>query len=190
MIELSVVEETFKQIKQKNCRTQNYTRKKRRRNRTSFPAKLKPGLSGRWRWQDVKTLLFEADTRFRGSTKYQVVVPKGTSSLLNGVLAEDYWFSFTTPLVQILGKTHSASVLSLDGRRNASLLCLIQSTNRTRGINSSDHFAKRTLWSNAVGGVFPVRLATPEEISADPIIHESVQRCQFLGEHFPNRRKI
>src|SRR4051812_15570598 len=57
---------------------------------------LTPRPAGRFLWKGTETVQFEAEGRFPFATNYKVKVAKGVKSQLNGVLASDFEFEFTT----------------------------------------------------------------------------------------------
>ena len=70
----------------------------------SMPAKLDPQPAGQWRWLGTKTLTFDPKTRFPGSTKYTVVIPKGTKSKNGGKLEKEERFSFETSRLRLVSR--------------------------------------------------------------------------------------
>ncbi|HEX2210544.1 MAG TPA: Ig-like domain-containing protein, partial [Longimicrobium sp.] len=46
----------------------------------TVPVRISPRPEGRWRWIDVRTLVFTPRGRMPGATEYTVSVPAGTAS--------------------------------------------------------------------------------------------------------------
>lgn len=76
------------------------------------PLIIEPKVEGRFRWIGTNTLFFEPKMRFNMSTKYKVLVPKGTKSQLDCELKQDFTFEFETPTIRMVSHTDSSSTVS------------------------------------------------------------------------------
>ena len=65
------------------------------------PVQVEPELPGVWKWIGTRTLRFEADIeqvdRLPMATEFTATIPKGTTSAVGGVLAQDVRWTFSTP---------------------------------------------------------------------------------------------
>jgi len=127
--------------------------------REAVPVRLQPAPPGQWRWVGTRTLLFEPDPRFPMATDYRAEVPAGTRSAAGGALAEAAAWSFATPAPSLTTR-HPA-----DGPAVREPLLFAAFDQR---IEPQAVAARLVL--RAGGGTFPVRLATDEEIAADPVV--------------------
>jgi len=65
------------------------------------PMVIEPKVAGRYRWKGTATLVFEPSEPLPYSTRFKVVVPKGTKSWAQQELKEDYKFEFNTPFPKL-----------------------------------------------------------------------------------------
>ncbi|MFT7519748.1 MAG: hypothetical protein ACI9MC_001892, partial [Kiritimatiellia bacterium] len=65
------------------------------------PVTMDPQPPGSWRWVGTKTVLFDPDPRLPMATEYTLTIPEGTSSALDGTLAEAKTWTLRTPPVQV-----------------------------------------------------------------------------------------
>lgn len=123
------------------------------------PVRLSPQPPGTWRWVGTQTLFFEPEGRFPMATRYTVEIPAGITSATGGKLEKAIRWTFTTPPPQVqasypTGGPHRREVLlfaAFDQRIDPdAVLPTIQVT--------------------AGAQRFPLRLAKPEEIEADPAV--------------------
>lgn len=63
----------------------------------NVPVILTPEIKGNWRWLGANTLTFDAETRFPMATKFAATIPKGTKSVIGGILEKDVSWTFETP---------------------------------------------------------------------------------------------
>jgi len=134
----------------------------------TVPVTLSPEPDGDWRWLGTRTLMFAPDGRFPMATEYTVEVPAGTASANGDKLGEATSFTFTTP-PPVLQSYHPyggpyglepVMFLGFDQRIDTAELLphLELSTNR--------------------GGKIGLRMATEEEIAADPTVAALVERAE------------
>lgn len=132
------------------------------------PVKLTPEPAGKWRWIGTKTLLFEPDVRFPMATQYSVSVPGGTKSANGGTLSNAKAWTFTTPAPTV--KTtypDSKTPQPLDA------LMFVELDQRI------DPAAVLRTIKVTAGKTQPhLRLATNEEIEADPNVKELVKNAE------------
>jgi alpha-2-macroglobulin len=123
------------------------------------PVRLTPTPAGKWRWVGTKTLLFEPEGRFPQSTDYKVEVPAGTKSATGAALAAARRWTFTTP--PPVAKT----TYPTEGphRRNPVLFVEFD-----QQINPAA--VLETIEVRAGRAPYVTRLATSEEIAADPAV--------------------
>ena len=67
------------------------------------PVDITPRIAGRWRWLDVRTLVFTPEGRVPFATEYTVTIPAGTRSASGGALAEEVRWTFRTPELNGIG---------------------------------------------------------------------------------------
>ncbi len=66
-------------------------------------AALSPAVSGKWRWLDTRTLIFEpTNNHFPGSTKFTATVPLQVKSLSGNKLLKAKTWSFRTPALKVV----------------------------------------------------------------------------------------
>ncbi len=137
------------------------------------PVTLSPQPAGQWRWVGTKTLVFEpqgetgsmAAGRFPMATTYTVEIPAGTTSATGGKLAEAVTFSFTTPPPQV------QTAWPQEGPTQREPLIFVAFDQRI-----SPEAVLETIKATTGNTVFPLRLATADEISADERASQSAKR--------------
>jgi uncharacterized protein YfaS (alpha-2-macroglobulin family) len=67
------------------------------------PVVISPRIPGRWRWLDVRTVVFTPEGRVPFATEYTVTIPAGTRSATGGALAEEVRWTFRTPELNGIG---------------------------------------------------------------------------------------
>jgi uncharacterized protein YfaS (alpha-2-macroglobulin family) len=136
----------------------------------AVPATISPDIPGRWQWIGTNTLRFDATSdlidRLPMATDYTVTVPAGTTSATGGVLAEAVSWSFATPTPQIQS-------FQPDDDDSMPLVPLYLATFDQR-IDPDAVLA--TIHLRAAGDERELRLATPDEIAADPSVQQVVDR--------------
>ncbi len=149
------------------------------------PVTLTPDLPGVWKWIGTKTLSFEysdeAGERFPMATEYTVEIPAGVESATGGVLAEPVRWTFTTPPPTLTDRSPSFSPQPRDPLLFAAFDQRIDPA-----------AVLETVQVSAAGRIYPVRLATDEEIAADSAVRKLAERAgegRWLafraGELFP-----
>jgi uncharacterized protein YfaS (alpha-2-macroglobulin family) len=136
----------------------------------SVPVKMTPQPEGEWRWLGAQTLIFQPRVeggRLPMATDYTVTVAAGTKSALGNALAETKSFSFSTPPPtlknfhpRVTSQPRDALMFvefdqNIDAARVLERLKLQPATNTTR-----------------------LRLATQEEINADPSVSYFSKQAQ------------
>ncbi|HXG68554.1 MAG TPA: alpha-2-macroglobulin family protein [Blastocatellia bacterium] len=121
------------------------------------PVKLSPEPPGKWRWIGAKTLLFEPEGRFPMATTYQIEAPAGTRSAIGGTLATAKRWSFATPPPQVKASYPN------DGPHVRNPLFFIEFDQRI-----DPAAVLETIKLRSSREAFALRLATPEEVQADP----------------------
>lgn len=135
------------------------------------PVVLSPDVPGHWRWVGTKTLFFEADVegidRFPMATEYTVEIPAGVESAAGTTLAESVSFSFRTP-PPTLGQIYPSG-----GPQHLDPLIFASFDQRI-----DPDAVLESVEVKAGGQVYPVRLATAEEIAADSRMAGITSRAQ------------
>ncbi|GIV76381.1 MAG: hypothetical protein KatS3mg050_0775 [Litorilinea sp.] len=137
------------------------------------PVRLTPAIPGVWKWIGTRTLTFEyrdpeqgeGMVRFPMATEYQVEVPAGTRSATGGVLEEAVTWTFRTPPPRLRfthpgygpQPRHPVIFISFDQRIEPAAVL-------------------ETIRVTAGGQVYPVHLATQEELQADPAVQRLAER--------------
>ncbi|HZG43561.1 MAG TPA: Ig-like domain-containing protein, partial [Longimicrobium sp.] len=67
------------------------------------PVAITPRIAGRWRWLDVRTVVFTPEGRVPFATEYTATIPAGTRSASGGALAEEVRWTFHTPELSGIG---------------------------------------------------------------------------------------
>jgi len=129
--------------------------------RAALPVRLTPEPRGQWRWIGTRTLLFEPELRFPMATEYQVEVPAGTRSASGEALTGAVRWSFRTPApsaVVVYPTPTDATV-----RRDPLLFVVFDQRVDPQAV--LPHLSLR-----AGATLQALRLATAEEVSADPVV--------------------
>ncbi|HKP85216.1 MAG TPA: Ig-like domain-containing protein, partial [Blastocatellia bacterium] len=127
------------------------------------PVRLTPQPAGRWRWVGAKTLLFETDTRFPMATEYTVEVPAGTKSASGATLAAAKRWKFVTPPPQV------KTAYPVDGPQRRDPLMFVEFDQRI-----NPEAVLKTIKLSAGRSQYRLRLASKEEIDADPTVKNLV----------------
>ena len=129
------------------------------------PVELTPLPSeGSWHWVGTKTLVFQAAGRLPQATRYTVRIPAGTQSAVGGMLENEVAFAFETPAPRVVA-AHPGG-----GPQVRNPILFVSFDQR---VDPEAVLAKIRL--EASGTSFPLRLATPEEISADQSVADLVR---------------
>lgn len=136
----------------------------------TVPVELTPQVEGRWRWLGTKTVMFDTAKRFPMATKFTARVPAGTKSVNGQVLQKDVSWTFTTPPA----KLETMIPANQTTRRDALMFAAFD-----QEINPQAML--EVLKVTGGGKPLQIRLATPEEIAADPSINYYSKQAQ------PNR---
>ncbi len=132
----------------------------------AVPVRLSPQPAGRWRWLDVRTLVFTPEGRMPAATEYTVTIPAGTRSAAGGTLGEAVTWTFATPpLIATGGLPYGTGI-----RRDP--LILVQFDQRIDRAAVAQRIRLR-----GAGQAIAVRLATAAEIAADPNARSLSQRA-------------
>lgn len=123
----------------------------------AVPVRLAPQPAGRWRWIDVRTLVFTPEGRMPAATEYTVRIPAGTRSAAGGTMAEDVSWTFATPALSATGGQPYGTSVGLD---RTVVIAFDQRIDRAAVL--------RHVTVTAGRDTIPVRLATQAEIAADP----------------------
>ncbi|HEY0098285.1 MAG TPA: alpha-2-macroglobulin family protein, partial [Pyrinomonadaceae bacterium] len=136
----------------------------------SVPVRMKPQPEGVWRWLGTQTLIFQPKVeggRLPMATNYTVTVPAGTKSALGNALAVAETFSFATP-PPTLKNSHPGG----PSEPRDSLMFLEFDQN----IDAARVLERLRLQPVATGA--RLRLATQEEIAADPSVSYFSKQAQ------------
>jgi uncharacterized protein YfaS (alpha-2-macroglobulin family) len=136
----------------------------------SVPVKMTPQPEGKWRWLGAQTLIFQPRVeggRLPMATNYTVTVPAGTKSALGNALAVSRTFNFATP-PPTLKRSHPQGV----SQPRDALMFLEFDQN----IDAARVLERLRLQPAAPGT--RLRLATPEEIAADPSVSHYSKQAQ------------
>ena len=136
--------------------------------RSRPPVRLYPEPRGRWRWVGTRTLLFEPEGRFPMATEYRVEVPAGTRSLTGGVLGREVSWRFLTPPPRLVARHPEGG----PARREALVFATFDQRIDPTAVLATIHL-------HAAGAEHPLRMASPEEMEADP----AVARLARQSEH-------
>ena len=134
------------------------------------PIRITPRPEGQWRWLGVSTATFTptgvgtAD-RFAMASEFAVEVPAGTTSLMGGKLAKAVRWSFRTPSVHA-----TMQAPQVDPRREDSWVGLtpVLLLHFDQNIDAAAVLPKLRLEGG--GSQAGLRMATPDEISNDPVV--------------------
>ncbi len=123
------------------------------------PVRLSPQPPGTWRWVGTQTLFFEPEGRFPMATRYTVEIPAGTTSAIGGKLEKAVRWSFTTPPPQV------QAAYPTGGPHRRDVLLFVAFDQRV-----DPDAILPTIQVTAGAQRFPLRLARPEEVEADPAV--------------------
>ncbi|HST61687.1 MAG TPA: Ig-like domain-containing protein, partial [Longimicrobium sp.] len=132
----------------------------------AVPVRLSPQPAGRWRWLDVRTLVFTPEGRMPAATEYTVTIPAGTRSAAGGTLGEAVAWTFATPAVTATGGLPHGTGIGRDP------IILVQFDQRIDRAAVAQRIRLR-----AAGQAIAVRLATAAEIAADENARSLSQRA-------------
>ena len=135
----------------------------------NVPVRLSPQLQGKWRWVGTHTLLFEPDVRFPMATRYSASVPAGTRSQNGGQTASEVTWTFTTPPPTIK-RTYPEDSRQSQARDTLMFIEFDQRVDPTDVL--------RNIKVRAEGTEISTRLATKEEIEADPTLNDRIQNAE------------
>jgi alpha-2-macroglobulin len=121
------------------------------------PIALEPEPEGQWRWVGTRTVLFEPTFGFPKATTYRASVPAGTVGASGEAIAEATSWQFETPPLRLVSTWPAGGPHALDP---VIVLTFDQSIDRSALLPF--------LALQGGGDKFPLRLATDEEIAADP----------------------
>ncbi|HEX8710100.1 MAG TPA: alpha-2-macroglobulin family protein, partial [Pyrinomonadaceae bacterium] len=125
------------------------------------PVRLTPQPAGKWRWVGTRTLLFVPDGRFPMATQYSVQVPAGTRAANGATLAAARTWSFATPAPQV------RTSYPRDESQPRDTLMFVEFDQRI-----DPAAVLRTIKVRGNNVPLQTRLATPEEIAADPTVQQ------------------
>jgi hypothetical protein len=128
----------------------------------SVPVKMTPQPEGAWRWLGAQTLTFQPRVeggRLPMATAYTVTVPAGTKSALGNALAETKTFKFATPPPTLKNFQPQGTTQPRDA------LMFLEFDQNINAARVLEHLRLQT----APAGT-RLRLATQEEIDADPLV--------------------
>lgn len=135
----------------------------------NLPVKLTPQPPGKWRWLGTQTLMFQPDAeggRLPMATSYAVTIPAGTKSALGNTLRETKTFTFATPPLQL-----KSSYPEGESKPRDALIFLEFDQRIEPG---------RVLERLKLEPASPdtrLRLASPEEITANKSISDLIKRA-------------
>lgn len=125
------------------------------------PLLIEPAIDGRWIWLGTRTVRFEHTSddldRLPKATEYVVTVPVGAAADDGSTLAAGVEFAFTTPAAQVTAVSPRSDSLALD------TLFVVEFNQR---VDAGDAIERLQLLAD--GSEIPIRLASADEIQADP----------------------
>ncbi|HEU0298237.1 MAG TPA: alpha-2-macroglobulin family protein, partial [Longimicrobium sp.] len=127
--------------------------------------RMSPQPAGRWRWLDVRTLVFTPEGRMPAATEYTVSVPAGTRSETGGRMAEEAAWTFATPALTATGGHPYGDAVGLEP------VIVVQFAQRIDRAAVLPYLRVR-----AGSETVPVRPATAAEIEGDPTARALAQR--------------
>jgi alpha-2-macroglobulin len=135
----------------------------------AVPVVVEPELPGRWRWIGTRTLRFEhageGVDRLPMATGYTVTVPAGTTSATGGVLAEAVSVAFTTP---------APTLLDVQPQGESTPLQPVLVATFDQRVDPAALLEHLRLEAD---GDRALRLATDEEVAADELAQQVVDRA-------------
>jgi uncharacterized protein YfaS (alpha-2-macroglobulin family) len=127
--------------------------------RAAAPVTLTPEPPGQWRWVGTRTLVFEPAGRFPMATTYTAEVAAGVRSATGNVLGAPVRWSFTTPAPRLT----ASYPRDAPARRDAVIVAAFDQKVDPQAVLA-------TIAVRAGGAVLPARLATADEVEADPAV--------------------
>lgn len=142
----------------------------------TVPVKLTPTPPGSWRWLGTKTLLFQPDPRFPMATRYTVEVPAGTRSATGGSLGAATAWTFSTPAAKLQSWwPYEDGSWRRGVAGNPQPLDPLVFLGFDQRVDPAAVLGKLKL----VGGEpVDLRLATAEEVAADPVVSARVKAAE------------
>ena len=134
----------------------------------TVPVTLSPEPDGDWRWLGTRTLMFAPDGRFPMATEYTVEVPMGTVSANGDKLGKATSFTFITPPPVLQSYHPYGGPYGLDP---------VMFLGFDQRIDTAELLPHLELSTNR-GGKIGLRLATDEEIAADPTVSALVEGAE------------
>ena len=138
-------------------------------NAEDIPVELKPAVPGRWRWVGSRTLLFEAgvdgSARMPMATEFSASIPEGILSADGTKLAEPVNWTFRTPPPSLQYAYPTGGPV---GREPVFFASFDQDIDPAKVLEHTQLTAQ--------GSRFTVRMASQEEIAADPHIRRLAAR--------------
>jgi len=125
------------------------------------PVELTPQIDGQWHWLGTRTLRFEPAKRLPMATEFKARVPAGTKSVAGNTLKKDVVWTFATPAPNI--KAQIPYQYSDPQRRDQLIYIAFD-----QAIDAEAVLSKISV--NGAGRTLKTRMATAEEIAADPSI--------------------
>ncbi len=133
------------------------------------PVELTPQIEGKWQWLGTRTLRFEPAKRLPMATEFKARVPAGTKSATGKELKKDVIWTFSTPAPNV--KTQIPNHYSGPQRRDQLMYIGFD-----QAIDPAAVLAKISV--TGAGRTLRTRLATAEEIAADPSINDASKQEQ------------
>ncbi len=134
-----------------------------------IPVELKPTVPGRWRWVGTRTLLFEpgadGSARMPMATEFSASIPEGIPSANGTKLAEPVSWTFRTPAPSLQYAWPTGGPV---GREPVFFASFEQDIDPAKVLEHTQVTAQ--------GSRFNVRMATQDEIAADPRIRRLAVR--------------
>ena len=125
------------------------------------PVELTPQIEGQWHWLGTRTLRFEPAKRLPMATEFKARVPAGTKSVTGKALNKDVVWTFSTPAPNV--KTRIPNQYSGPQRRDQLMYIAFD-----QAIDAEAVLSKISVLG--AGRTLKTRMATAEEIAADPSI--------------------
>jgi len=132
------------------------------------PVRIEPEPPGRWRWVGDRSAVFEPAGLLPRASEFQVEVPRGVKSLDGAVLAEPHVFDLATPTPVLRDK------IPLGGPHPLQPVIFLGFDQRIDASSMARHVA---LVADD-GEEFTLRLASADEVRADPEVHRLAVRAE------------
>ena len=136
----------------------------------NVPVTLTPQPQGKWRWLGTQTLMFQPDAeggRLPMATSYTVTIPAGTKSALGNTLRETKTVTFATSPLQLKSSYPEGQSKPRDA------LMFLEFDQRIEPERVLEH-----LKLEPASPETRLRLASPEEITAEPSINDLIKHAQ------------